>query len=468
MKRVAEFLRSVLPADLFQLLFLAGIVCLVIAHGSRWWPELRTLNILGVLPIIFSGAAGYFVCFWPGNHPVRRILGLIFVPTVVGAGILFICLDRFTGPARSTLDSTGSIVSHQISWVQTTLWNAPQGLQFTLIGLLLIAIFTSRLAFGIASLPLSLPARYASQPEDPGFSRNLKLLIWFLVSLVFLPGGLLSFVTVGLPFVLTSRIPAYVRSDWFPRFSPIINGVLILGTALGIVGKQGRATARRLIRLPGLRWPLLALGLPIGIDTLISVGQYAFDRTGWAAHGFGTLGPPQLASYFKVPDIWGLLLPFVPAFFEEVIFRGLLQTRFIRRYGMYRGIFLVGIVWAAFHFYSDFSFRHFTYQEAFLQLCFRLFLCTALNFVLAWLTLRSESIVPAAIAHALFNAFVFLPIGPPFAGKDVLRIALWAAVAYALFRRWPVPSEMEFEGVTKVENAERTPESPSGMCDEEV
>ena len=38
MKRVAEFLRSVIPADPFQLLFLAGIVCLVVAHGMRWWP----------------------------------------------------------------------------------------------------------------------------------------------------------------------------------------------------------------------------------------------------------------------------------------------------------------------------------------------------------------------------------------------------------------------------------------------
>lgn len=452
-----------LPADPFQFLFLTGTVCLIIAHGSRWWPELGWLNTFGVLPIIFAGAAGYFVCFFPGNHPVRRILGLIFVPTVVGVGILFMLLDRRSGPTRSVLDSTDSILAHQISWAQTTLWNAPQGLQFTLIGLLLIAIFTSRLAFGIASLPLSLPGGYASRPQDPGFSRQLRLLIWFLVSLVFLPGGLLSFVTVGLPFVLTSRMPAYVSSDWFVRFSSIIQGVLVLGIALGLAGKDGRAAARRFIRLPGLKWPLLALAVPIGIDTLISAGQYAFDRAQWAAHGIGKLGSPHLTSYFTVPEIWGLLLLFVAAFFEEVIFRGLLQTRFIRRYGMYRGIFLVGIVWAAFHFYSDFSFRHFTYQEACFQLCFRLFICTAVNFVLAWLTLRSESIVPASIAHALFNAFVFSPIGPSFEGKDVLRIALWAALGYILFRHWPVPSEMEFEGVTKVENAERMLESPDRM-----
>jgi len=39
LKRLAEFLRSVVPADPSQLLFLAGIVCLIASHGLRWWPE---------------------------------------------------------------------------------------------------------------------------------------------------------------------------------------------------------------------------------------------------------------------------------------------------------------------------------------------------------------------------------------------------------------------------------------------
>jgi membrane protease YdiL (CAAX protease family) len=458
----------VLPADPFQLLFLTGIICLVIAHGSRWWPRLGPFNSLGVLPIVFAGAAGYFVCFWPGNHPIRRILVLILLPVVIGLGSLIICPDHFAGPARSVLDSAGSIVAHQVPWAQTMLWKAPQGVQFTLVGLLLIAIFVSRLAFGVASLPLSLPAKYVSQPEDPEFSRRLNLLIWFLVSLTFLAGGLLSLVTFGVPFTLTSRVPPYVYSEWFTRLSSIIQGALVLGIALSIVGKDGRATIRRSIRLPDVRWPLLALAFPIGIDILISAGQYAFDRVQWSTHGFGTLYRPQLALYFKVPEIWWLLVLFVAAFFEEVIFRGLLQTRFILRYGMYRGVFLVGIVWAAFHFYSDFSFRHFTYQEAIFQLCFRLFLCTALNFVLSWLTLRSESIVPASIAHALFNAFVFSPIGPSFAGKEVLRIALWATLAYVLFRYWPISPVTGLERVTKAESPERTGESTGGVCDEGV
>lgn len=447
MKRAVEFLRSVIPADPFQLLFLAGIVCLIVAHGSRWWPDLGALNALGVFPIIFAGASGYFVCFWPGNHPVRRVLGLIFVPTMAGLGLTFVFLAYFLMPARSVLESAGNVITSRIHWAQTFLWKLPQGFQFSLIGLLLIGIFTSRLAFGIATLPLSLPGRHASQPEDLGSCQQLQLLIWFLVSLAFLPSALLGLLTIGVPLTLTSRLPSFLQSDWFSRLSPITEAAVVFGVALCIMGRDGRESIRGSIRLPGLGSSLLAAAFPISIDIFISSGQYVLDRAHWAARDFDQLGSPQFGSYFNVPDLWLLLLIFA-AFFEEVIFRGLLQTRFIHRYGLYRGIFLVGVVWAAFHFFSDFSFSRFTDQEVLSRLGLRMFVCLALSFVLAWLTLRSQSVVPAAVSHALYNVLVFSPIGPTFVGKNVLRVALWTVLAYVLFRCWPVPSEANLGSVT--------------------
>lgn len=380
---------------------------------------------------------------------MRRIVLSVFLPVLAGVALMFTHLAYLSGRSRSVLESTGRIVADRIHSAQTVFWKLP-GFQFSLVGLLLIGIFTSRLAFGISTLPLALRGLHA---DGPGSWRRLQLLLWFLVSLVFLPLVLLSFLAIGVPLFLTSRLPSYVRSDWFSRLSPIIEGVIVLGIALAILGKDGRATARSSIRLPDLKWSSLALVFPIAIDIFISVGQYVLDRAQWAAHDFAKFGPPNLASYFEVPEIW-LLLLFFGAFCEEVIFRGLLQTRFIHRYGLYRGIFLVGIVWAAFHFFSDFSFTHFTYQEALNKLCFRLLMCVALNFVLAWLTLCSESILPAATAHALYNVLVYSPIGPPFPGKDVLRVALWAVLAYVLFRYWPVPSEMKLGTVTTAESAE--------------
>jgi len=56
------------------------------------------------------------------------------------------------------------------------------------------------------------------------------------------------------------------------------------------------------------------------------------------AHG---LVPPGFQNFDLIlisPDPW-LSLLFFGALFEEIIFRGLLQPRFIQRYGLYRGIF---------------------------------------------------------------------------------------------------------------------------------
>jgi len=186
-----DFLRSVIPADPFQLLFLAGVVCLVVAHGLRWQPieisllpdqptdsfvrQVQILRPFFVFPIIFAEAAGYFICFWPGAHPVRRILALVFLPTLASLGLLFSLFVHLNEPFSSVLESTGSAVSHRINGVQGMLWNLPQAFQFSLIGLLLIAIFISRLALGIATLPLALPERHDLRSEDFGSWRRLQV-----------------------------------------------------------------------------------------------------------------------------------------------------------------------------------------------------------------------------------------------------------------------------------------------------
>jgi membrane protease YdiL (CAAX protease family) len=152
------------------------------------------------------------------------------------------------------------------------------------------------------------------------------------------------------------------------------------------------------------------------------------------------MDPPQFGSYFTFPDPWFLLL-FLPALFEEMIFRGLLQRRLIQRYGIYRGIFLMGMIWAEFHFVSDVSFSRLTGTDVLMKLSWRILFCLALSYVLGWLTLRSSSILPAAIAHTFYNILAMSGFGPPFIGKYTMLVALWAVLALALFRYWPVQAE---------------------------
>jgi ABC-type uncharacterized transport system YnjBCD ATPase subunit len=83
-------------------------------------------------------------------------------------------------------------------------------------------------------------------------------------------------------------------------------------------------------------------------------------------------------------------------------------------------------------------------------------MCLALSFVLGWLTLRSGSVVPAAIAHTVYNILVLSAFGISFSGKSTLRAALWGVLAYALFRYWNVPEESKTETVTVAANLEPT------------
>lgn len=449
-------MRSVLPADLTQLLFIAGIVSLVIAPRQRWLPPgLLTLagdnradvvveRAWGVIsfaawPLIFSGIAGYLICFWPGRRPVKRILWLVFAPAIVGMGAIFSQILNLSRAASSVLETTNYGVS-DVGWLHWIIGKLPAGFHFCLAGLFPIAIYTSRLAFGIAQLPLSLPGSTSHETEDLGDWRRQKLLIWVLVGPLFLLFSLFTFVTLLLPAMFTSRLPFYSQSAWFSRLSPVLGTLFVFAILLWIMGKKSRQVIINAMGLPEPRYVAVGSAFPIGIVALVSIAHFLVDRVYWAAHDFWRLSPPQFRNYFDLPDPW-LLLNFFPALFEEVIFRGLLQRRFVQRYGIYRGIFLVGIVWAAFHFVSDVSFLRLTESDVLLKLTWRILFCLAFSYVLGWLTLRFGSILPAAIAHTFYNVLVMSGFGPPFTGKDTVLAALWGILAWVLFRYWPVQAE---------------------------
>jgi len=232
----------------------------------------------------------------------------------------------------------------------------------------------------------------------------------------------------------------YVKNAWFLRLSAPIEMLLALGLTACIIGRSAGKLLQRVLRVPGEKNALLAMSFAIGIPVLISAGEYLCERAQLMRHDVGTL-TWEPGMYFYFPDTW-LFFLFFPALVEEIIFRGWLQSQFVRRYGLYRGIFLVGITWAAFHFPSDLSFSHFGSWAAIQSVCFRLFMCISLSFVLGWLTLETGSVLAAALAHTLYNVLVYSDLGPWFYGKDTLRVALWAVLGWILFRYWPAAPEL--------------------------
>lgn len=198
----------------------------------------------------------------------------------------------------------------------------------------------------------------------------------------------------------------------------------VLGLALLMLGKEGWRDLRRSVRLPKPEYFLLALAFPFAIATFIAAVWHLFPLV-------------RIENQTKVlPGI------FLAAFLEEIVIRGLLQPRLIRRYGLLRGIFLVGIVWAAAHFYGDF-FPHFSHGNVLLQIGWRLLDGVVFSFIVGWLTLRARSVLPATVAHSIENVLVVPTFGPRFLTLALVRNLLWGALAYVLFRYWPVRSEGE-------------------------
>jgi membrane protease YdiL (CAAX protease family) len=334
---------------------------------------------------------------------------------------------HFATPYHSILEAT---MPHKSFWSEFLLWKVP-GIQFCMIGLLLMGIFTSKLIRGTSSLPLTLPGESVLRHEDPETWRRMQILIWVLVGPLFLATAFIMMPTMFSPW-----LASHVRSVWFIHLVNVTDALIMLGIALCIIGRSAAHLLRNALRLPGEKYALLATAFSIGIPALIAAGQLMWERAQWVRHDVGAV-ISEPGTYFAFPDGWSFLL-FFPALAEEIIFRGWLQPRFLRAYGLYRGIFLVGIVWSAFHFPFDLSFSHFGFGVAILSVCFRLFMCTALSFVLGWLTLETGSVLAAALAHTFYNVLAFSELGPPFPGKDLLCVGLWAALGWILFRYWPL------------------------------
>ena len=461
MKRLAQFLRSVIPSDPWQLVFLAGVIFLFICPRLSWRPNAEIfmskavpvglasesvtksfgLVIMLLYPIIFAGLMGYATCFYPGPRPVRRILWLVFLPTLFSlVCALFVFYQNSWSPS-SVLESH-SLIPPAFRWLRASFWKFPVGFDFCVFSLLLLAIFVIRLRSGTSSLPLALPGPVVASGESADLWPKFQILIFTLLAPLFLIAGFIG-VLLALPLFFSRGPSQLIYADVGRIVGSVLEAALLIFLALWILGPWGRNAARRSLQLPEPRYALLALLLPIFISVLPQVTDYLIDRTYWAIYLFNQDFPPQIASYFDLSRLWDprLLLMTFGAFAEEVIFRGLLLDKLISRYGFHRGIFLTGIVWSAIHFRTD-SYFGLSVGGVLLNLAHRILVCLAMNYALAWMTLRWKSIIPAGITHTVSNILVVAGINDSIPWSADFRILEWAAVAFLLFRYLPfAPAE---------------------------
>jgi membrane protease YdiL (CAAX protease family) len=362
----------------------------------------------------------------------------VCVPTVIGVALI---LWKFFDVSQRWSSIFGSNAGGFIRWGIGNVWNFPSGPYLSVLGLVLVLIYTVRLAYGSTALSLTMTEDNSPANGSPDSLQRLRLLVFLSVGPLVLIAGLLGFLVFGIAYVFSRSAPLLLTPT-LAIVAPVLDAVLVVGIALYILGSSGRSAARTAVRLPEPRYALIALLLVVAIGAVVPTGYFVIDRMQWAAHDFGKYGPPHLSTYVDLSSLWRLsiLLLVFGAFAEELGFRGMLLPEFIGRYGLHRGIFITGIAWAAIHFRSD-SYSGLSVGGVLLHLVERVLFCVAFNYVFAWMTLRWRSISPAAIAHSVSNMLVIAGIASVEDARWEFQIALWALVGFVLYRFWPLKTD---------------------------
>ena len=266
MKRIVVFARSVVPQDPVQLLLLMGSVLLLISMQLRCFPQISGYSYQSVydlpdpyrswyffsiaarLPIFFAGAAGLFVCFWPGTHPVRRMFVFVLVPSFTGIAAIcgrFLYVSRLPDFPRESIMQAGP---HNQAWAFSTVWGLGPAVHMSVLGFVLVLIFFSRLATGVSRLPVSLRRTVDLPSSDEKTWRRILVFVW--VSIAFITA------IVSAAAFLVLSIYDFIKRLGF-RSLPAVNFVAVtlamscfLGIAAWAVGEDLGNGSASLVALP--------------------------------------------------------------------------------------------------------------------------------------------------------------------------------------------------------------------------
>jgi membrane protease YdiL (CAAX protease family) len=287
----------------------------------------------------------------------------------------------------------------------------------------------SRLRCGLAVLPIQLNSslQQSDQTLRQDDQRTSAKFVWFAITLmnqVGLIGGAIAALTLGA--MLNVVYFRYLHSH------PVsLLNILTLVTVpaffflviLYFFGPSRRDVLRDTLRLPFPEYFVIAFLMPVTIYAVSQICAGIRDPLHWIAYPVADHDSP-------LPPALMLFELFLLALVEEIAWRGYLQPRFISRFGLYRGVFFVGLVWAAFHFSGDFRSSQ-SDVNVVRSLVGRILGASLIGFALSWLTLRSKSVLPAAVAHTTING-----INRFGETSYWFTLSLWAVVDLLLYRFW--------------------------------
>jgi membrane protease YdiL (CAAX protease family) len=163
----------------------------------------------------------------------------------------------------------------------------------------------------------------------------------------------------------------------------------------------------------------LAVLVPIllGFSTLLIIEHFNFGKSGWfdfSASVPSISGGPFLLGKGSQPWLLFVSNVFLTGFVfalvnatvatgEEFAWRGLLQPLLVDRFGLIKGVTLLGLLWSFWHLpilLNGYNYPESPVLGGFILFPIRLI---ATSYFYAWLTYKSRSFIPASIAHGALN-----------------------------------------------------------------
>lgn len=472
--RVAQALRRLLPANPLQTIFLLAAVCLSACVGRTWLvvPSMKTLDAIAPLsmddferwvrvtvvfafPLLIAGIGAYFCCFFRRENPVRSWLGFAIAPALLGiAGGLFLPpLIVLNSRHRSIFDTSGHNPFHSLKFPLRALFvNSGTGFQLAVLGLFLAFLGGWLLKAGRVSLPLKFDASSSGTQHaafDPAVSRQRVFAIYALALFGFV-GNVFSWPLSSVLIRFFNNTPSnqlrHSFSSWFSAAQFLAYVLPLFLLAVWTLGKNRRNQLLEMARFPPVRILGLAIALPIIAHWLPHVLAYAVDRVAWAQHWSATPDVPYANLYLRVPSMGPYLVLYAfAAVLSEWCWRGCMQPQFVRTFGVYRGFFLLGILYGSAQFLLFPAVLH-GLPDFFLHLILQLLwgIIWSINF--GWLTLSGGSAWPAAIWAASSSILTQAAMSDvqEIIPRRFLRLSLLGSgcvIAFLLVRYLPLASE---------------------------
>lgn len=225
-------------------------------------------------------------------------------------------------------------------------------------------------------------------------------------------------VTLGISYIYQGVIAVFAPDTSSERFS---NLALILMYFPGIIAliftkifsegftNLGLKFKRHLFWLYGLVIPLIIIIIFLTLIEILGIGkQNVFLFQG---NSISFLDKTQVSFLLFLPLF---ILNFtasavITGLFtigEELGWRGYLQNKMIREFGLIPGIFLLGLVWGYWHLPIIFMGYNFPEYPILGGLIFMPSTTVGFSFIFAWLTLRAKNIWPAVLAHGAINTLL--------------------------------------------------------------